>query len=120
MRRRFLAAFFLTLATAFASGSCAAEPVGASCVYHSKLYSEGALICLQKSLMLSCASDGTHAVWRAVTDPNLEGRCLGQVVSAYAPAARHPYRMHTAQYRIDRRTGGGGRCFDFAGKRYCE
>jgi hypothetical protein len=125
MRRLFLAG----LVAALASGNCAAEQAGASCMYNGRPYSEGAVICIQRSVMQSCTFDGTHAVWRTLTDTGLGDRCLGPATTAYAPQ-RHLHRRHVAQYQaspiavstrlVGTRLGSGGRCFDFAGKRYCE
>jgi hypothetical protein len=39
---------------------------GPVCLYESKAYSEGAYVCVQKSLMLTCALEGTR---------DLEARC---------------------------------------------
>jgi len=122
MRRLILTG--LAAALALASGNCAAEQTGASCMYDGRPYSEGAVICIQRSVMQSCTLDGTHAVWRTLTDPGLGDRCLGRATTAYAPQ-RHLHRRHVAQYQgspfaVSTRLGSGGRCFDFAGKRYCE
>src|SRR5579863_9326996 len=48
-----------------AAASAAPETkAGASpvCLYESKAYSEGAYVCVQKSLMLTCATEGTRAI----------------------------------------------------------
>jgi len=104
---------------ALASGDCAAEQNGASCVYNGRPYSEGALICIQRSLMQSCSSDGARAVWKTVVDTTLGHQCLGPGATAYAPQ-RHVQRRYAARYQSGPRIGSGGRCFDFAGKVYCE
>jgi hypothetical protein len=51
------------------------------CIYNSGAYSDGAFVCVQKSLMLKCAVDDARATWAVVTDKDLGEKCL-------APAAR--------------------------------
>jgi hypothetical protein len=51
------------------------------CIYNSRAYSDGAFVCVQKSLMLKCAADDTRATWTAVADKDLSDKCL-------APATR--------------------------------
>jgi hypothetical protein len=91
------------------------------CIYASKSYSSGALLCIHKSLALVCRSEGSQATWATLADNELAERCGGPIVSPYRP------RLHAA-FRTRRRepvaTGANGalqsKCFDFAGKRYCE
>ena len=113
-------AFLAVLASAFASAEVAAEPVSVSCLYNGRLYSDGALICVQKALMLSCSTDGVRAEWKAVTDQGMESRCLGPNTSAYTPAPRHTRHIYAAQYRVSMPMGTSAKCFYFAGKRSCE
>ena len=49
---------------------------GPVCLYDSKSYSEGAYVCAQKSLMLTCSSDGTRAIWKPVGDRDINERCM--------------------------------------------
>jgi len=63
------------------------------CIYNSSAYSDGAFVCVQKSLMLKCAVDDTKATWTAVTDKDLGDKCL-------APAARGTiYQQRSRWYR---------------------
>ena len=109
-----------SVVTAFLTTAAAAGPIGGSCLYRSKLYSDGALICVQRSLMLGCSSDGVHASWRAVTDQSLQSRCVGPAIAAYQPPERRTHRIHTLRYRVSMPVSMSAKCFDFAGKRYCE
>jgi hypothetical protein len=92
---------------------------GAACLYHSRSYSDGAFICVQKSLMLSCSSDGTRATWKIVADRDLSERCVAPNALASAPAPRRQVRRtHAIRTRVD--AGVSAKCFTFNGKRYCE
>ena len=65
------------------SGAVAAAPLrselkvtaGPACLYNSKSFSDGAYICVQKSLMLNCSFDGTQATWKIVADRDINERC---------------------------------------------
>src|SRR5262249_62167045 len=61
------------------TASAAVQAAGPSCLYQSRSYSEGAYICVQRSLMQTCASDGA---WRVVIDKELSGRCLAPLTFA--------------------------------------
>jgi hypothetical protein len=52
------------------------------CVYDSKNYSDGAYICAQKSMMLTCQTDGAKASWKIVTDKDINDRCIAPIVRA--------------------------------------
>ena len=125
MIRHCIWAFTLTCC----AGLIAAEPLragqkatgGSACLYHSRSYSEGAFICVQKSLMLGCSSDGTRATWKIVADRDLSERCLAPTALAYAPAPRRQARRtHAIRARVDTAAGASAKCFIFNGKRYCE
>ncbi len=78
------------------TGVVAAEPLPSDhkisappgCLYQSKSYSDGAFICVQKSLMLNCTSDGTRPTWKIVAERDLAERCVGPTVLTYPPARR--------------------------------
>ena len=63
--------------------------VGPACLYESKAYSDGAFICVQKSLMLNCSSDGTRATWKVVADSDLNERCVSPIALSYPPAVEN-------------------------------
>lgn len=89
-----------------------AQPAPAVCVYASRSYSNGAILCVQKSLALVCQSDGLRATW--AVDSDVSDRCVTSAAYPHARLrlqARGPRRHHV----ID-----STRCFDFAGKHYCE
>jgi len=103
---------------ALAQAAPAASPV---CVYDSKSYSDGALICVNRALMLSCSLDGAKASWKPVTDTRLASICEApsarpRVVEA-PPRTRHRHGLrHPARVNANQ----SAKCFVFNGKQYCE
>ena len=106
--------------TAFAAGEPKAgfSPV---CLYQSRSYSEGAFVCVQKSLMLTCVSDGARMSWKPVADKDINDRCTAPTVQHIAPEYPrvHGHRRHVALSRT-RLPIDGSRCFWFNGRQYCE
>lgn len=97
----------------------AAHATDPTCLYQSRSYSEGAFICVQKSLMQTCTSEGTRMVWRIVADREIGDRCVTPLPSAdlrkrifhrtrIARQARPPVQQNSAK------------CFVFNGRQYCE
>lgn len=107
------------LAVLAATASGQAEPTAPNCVYASRSYSDGAFLCVQKSVALICRSDGGRFTWTTVTDKDLADRCTAP---AAAPAARPRHTRVRTAYRVHYRNPaiGAAKCFDFNGKRYCE
>ena len=83
------------------------------CLYNSRSFSEGAFICVQKSVMLSCASDGTRAVWKPVADQYL-------AATPFTQARRFVHRTRAPRAQSVAADQAGAKCFTFNGKRYCE
>lgn len=50
-----------------------------TCTYSSKAYSDGAFVCVEKSLMLKCTVDDARAAWSVVADKDLGDKCQGPV-----------------------------------------
>src|SRR5882724_7362603 len=98
----------------------AAEPLRAepACLYASKSYSDGAFVCVQKALMLSCSSDGARATWKIVADKDLSQRCVVPTTVAYAPP--RPQARRIIRARMNTAAGSAAKCFHFNGKQYCE
>jgi len=94
---------------------------GPVCLYDSKSYSEGAYVCAQKSLMLTCSSDGTRAIWKPVGDRDINERCMAPTTLHYPPQPR-PRRhwRHVMLHRIHPVADSAAKCFMFIGKQYCE
>jgi len=107
----------------FSTDPAAAEPAptAAACLYQSRTYSDGAYICVQKSLMLTCSSDGPRASWKVVADRDLSERCVGPT-ALIAPFVlrRHARRTHLAHRRSEPPQQASAKCFSFNNKQYCE
>jgi hypothetical protein len=103
---------------ALAQSAPSASPV---CVYESKSYSDGALLCINSALMLGCSLDGGRASWKPVTDQTLAPVCASspsrpRVVEA-PPRPRHRHGIRRpARVNAD----GSAKCFVFNGRQYCE
>lgn len=95
-----------------------ASPV---CLYESKAYSEGAFVCVQKSLMLTCTADGARVSWKPVADKDINDRCTVPTVQYASPQLRpHHHRRHFVVRRIHPLVDNPAKCFIFNGVRYCE
>ena len=101
----------------------APEPKAGSspvCLYESKAYSEGAFVCVQKSLALTCVADGTRVSWKPVAEKEINDRCTAPTVAHTTPEPRtHLHRRHFVVARI-RPVFDGSKCFLFIGRQYCE
>jgi hypothetical protein len=124
IRQFYSAAMLLCYAGLFAVPPLHAEQImaaGPICLYQGKSYSEGALVCVQKSLMLNCAAEGTQATWKPVVDPELSQRCVTPAALAHPPALhRRHHRMYASRHIIEPARQMAAKCFSFNGKQYCE
>jgi hypothetical protein len=114
------------------AGVAAAAPeqkagVGPVCLYDSRSYSDGAYVCVQKSLMLMCSSDGAKATWKPVADHEINERCTVPVTLDHPPEPRrsteqqsHRHWRHVLSHRVRPVVESSARCFVFVGKQYCE
>jgi hypothetical protein len=91
---------------------------GPVCLYNSRSFSEGAFICVQKSVMLSCASEGARAVWRPVADQYLADRCVA--ATPFTQARRFVQRARPPRQQAVSTEPAAAKCFTFNGRRYCE
>ena len=93
---------------------------GPVCLYESRAYSEGAFVCVQKSLMLTCVADGARTVWKPVPDRDMNDRCIAPTVRHLPePRFRAP-RHHYVVRRLHPLAANPAKCFTFNGKEYCE
>jgi hypothetical protein len=107
-----------------ATASAAPEPkpdAGSICLYQSEAFSEGAFVCVQKSLMLTCVVEGAHASWKPVPNKDINDRCKAPIAQHLAPAPR----IHSHSYRYGGRlrhslVQSQAKCFIFNGVEYCE
>jgi len=117
---------FWVLVCASCLGVASAAPApsantGPVCLYESKAYSEGAFVCVQKSLMLSCVADGARAVWKPVPDKDINDRCTAPTVQHYPPEPRfRAPRHHYVVRRIHPLVANPAKCFVFNSREYCE
>jgi hypothetical protein len=112
---------FMSFSGSALAASEANAGAATACLYESRAYSEGAYICVQKSLMQVCASDGVRATWKPVADQNINDRCTAPI------ALNHPvehrsrgYGRHAIFHRISPPGENSAKCFLFNGKQYCE
>jgi Protein of unknown function (DUF1496) len=117
--------YFWTFVFVGCSGLATAQPLqssaGTACLYESKSYSDGAYICVQKSLMLTCSSDGTRASWKIVTDKDISERCISPIaLSVPSPPRKYSHRAHMIHHRVSAVGINSAKCFSFNGKQYCE
>lgn len=108
--------FLVAVAFCPADTAHAADPV---CLYQSKSYSEGAFICVQKSLMQTCTSEGARAVWRVVADREISDRCVAPASPAEG-RRRMVRRARPVHHAVAPAQPVSAKCFVFNGKRYCE
>jgi hypothetical protein len=121
IRRCFLMLVFMS----FSGSALAASPERAgaapACLYDSKAYSEGAYICVQKSLMQVCAPDGIRATWKPVADKDINDRCTAPMALNHPVEHRvHGWRRHAVVRRADPIASRSAKCFMFNGREYCE
>src|SRR5262249_14882873 len=94
-----------------------ASPV---CLYESRTYSEGAFVCVQKSLMLTCVAENGRLLWKPAVDKDINDRCTAPTVQHYSQEPRpHAHRRHYATRRIHSLVTNS-KCFVFNGREYCE
>jgi hypothetical protein len=101
-------------------GQPAPSPV--VCVYDDRSFSDGAHICVQKNLMMTCTVTGEKPVWTLVLDKDLSERCLApfQLHTTDLNARSHHHAVRR-QARADAPLAPTSTpCFTFNGKRYCE
>jgi hypothetical protein len=92
-----------------------------ACIYENKSYSDGALICIYRSLMLSCSQDGAKASWKQVADPRLASVC--EASSARPRMVEAPprlHRRHGLRHPVRVQADRSAKCFVFNNKQYCE
>ena len=122
MRRYWMGIFAGASCLAAASAAPEAGPNASPvCLYESKAYSEGAFVCVQKSLMLTCTAEGPRMSWKPVPDKDINDRCIAPTVQHASPEPHaRPHRLHHAVRRIRPLAANPAKCFVFNGREYCE
>jgi Protein of unknown function (DUF1496) len=114
----------LVCASCLDVAAAAPEPkanAGTVCLYESKAYSEGAFVCVQKALMLTCTADGARVSWKPVADKDINDRCTAPMVQHYPPEPRlRAHRHHYVVRRFHPLVANPAKCFVFNGREYCE
>jgi hypothetical protein len=96
------------------------------CIYDGNSFSEGAHICAQASLMMTCSVAGDRAVWKVVTDRDISRLCIrpSRADTTTTMRSRRHVARHHASSNVSPQIGppaaGSAKCFTFNGKRYCE
>jgi len=111
------------LGSVWNAASAAPEPkpqASPVCLYESKAYSEGAFVCVQKSLMLACTAEGDRVSWKPVPDRDTNDRCVAPTVH-HEPEQSRP-RSHRRHFVVRRAFPfvENPKCFVFNGREYCE
>jgi hypothetical protein len=119
-----LAVAVLALSGMFNSPETQAAGPEALCIYDGGSFSEGANICVQARLMMTCSVSGDRLVWTVVSDKEISRFCVTSF------RRRHGSRLRVAMPRHDAArppavsnaapAGSSDKCFSFNGKRYCE
>lgn len=101
----------------------AAEPTPL-CIYEGRSFSEGAHVCAQASMVLTCSIVSDRPVWKVVTDRDVSRLC---VTPSPREGMSHRERRHIARrsppapaIQPDPPATGSAKCFVFNGKRFCE
>jgi hypothetical protein len=112
--------FSLAVAIASAASTVRGQPAPPRvvCVYDDRSFSDGAHICVQKNLMMTCNITEQKPMWTLVLDKDLSERCLAPFQDLNAHWHHHVVRR---QARVDASLSrASAPCFTFNGKRYCE
>jgi hypothetical protein len=105
------------ITSAQAQPAAQASPV---CIYESKSYTDGALICVYRTLMLTCSAEGARATWKAVPDRSLASVCDRAGEGPRVAAPSRPPRRHGIHHPVRMNADRTAKCFVFNGKQYCE
>ena len=101
--------------------AAAPAPVVLTCVYNSKTYSDGAYVCVNKNLMLSCTADSNKAVWNVATDKDAHDKCARTAVHLTKAQRRAIWQRNNIRRQITPATNPAPFCFGFDdGPLYCE
>ena len=94
-----------------------ADNIANLCIYDDRAFSEGALICVQKSLMLRCERQVGQLIWRVPQDEDFWKSCIGTGRARPPTRTSYPTRPKVEPLTT---TSGSAKCFIFNGSRYCE
>jgi hypothetical protein len=117
-----LSRIILACSIALAASPSLSTPLHAQtarvCLYASKTYSEGASVCVGRSLLISCGAAGERMVWTTVTDQDTARACAPQAGwRSYTRPMRTSFRRAAPAAQP---VAEAAKCFNFNGRRYCE
>jgi hypothetical protein len=94
------------------------------CIYDSKSFSEGADICVQAGLFMTCSVVDGRPEWTVVTDKDLSRICVVPFQQEFGDRPRISVRRHVVRRSLKISSAPlsdiANKCFSFNGKRYCE
>jgi hypothetical protein len=88
------------------------------CLYASKSYSEGASVCIGRSLMITCNPAGERMVWTTIADQDPARACAPQ--AAWRPYTRPVRTSFRRAAPAAQPVANAAKCFNFNGRQYCE
>jgi uncharacterized protein DUF1496 len=115
---RIILACSITLAASFDLSTPLHAQAARVCLYASKTYSEGASVCVGRSLMISCSAAGERMVWTTVADQDTARACAPQAGwRSYTRPVRTSFRRAAPAAQP---VANAAKCFNFNGRQYCE
>jgi len=93
-----------------------------ACLYDGRSFSDGARICIQRNLMMTCTLEAVRPRWTLVLDKELSSNCVTPTLreAQFDSGAPRPHVRHLRPRIAGPSTIGSPACFTFSGKRYCE
>jgi hypothetical protein len=92
----------------------------APCLYDGRSFSDGARICVQKNLMMTCPLKDERPQWTLVSDKELSSFCLAPTLRADLDVGPPHIQIRRAHSRLALPLTGSSACFTFNRRRYCE
>jgi hypothetical protein len=113
------AALYLVAADRLLAQSTSPPP---ACLYDGRSFSDGARICIQRNLMMTCTLEDARPRWTLVLDKELSSYCVTPTLreAQFDAGAPRPRVRHLRPRVAGPATIGPPACFTFSGKRYCE
>jgi hypothetical protein len=115
---RIILACSIALALSVSLSSSLDARAGNVCLYASKSYSEGASVCVGRSLIISCSAAGERMLWTTITDQDTARACAPQAGwRSYARPVRTSVKRVSPPAQP---VANAAKCFNFNGRQYCE
>jgi hypothetical protein len=115
---RIIVTFSIALAVSVSLCSSLHARAGNVCLYASRVYSEGASICVGRALIISCNAAGERMVWTTIADQDTARACAPQAGwRSYARPLRTSVKSAPPPAQP---VANAAKCFNFNGRQYCE